>query len=292
MLIKPAVQQYINDRPNAPTETEFPTGIPSLDSGTWFSRKNLNIIAGRTSNNKSTFVLNCLAVPTAEAGKKVIIYSLEDRIKRYSERYLANKCNINNLFIKLKRTTVEEDNRLTIRSQQMKELPLDIIEDVGYTIDEIKKDLADRKPDMVIIDYLNKIRIDSQNPRIEINNYVSGFSLLAKQMNFCGVICCQINRSAMKDADNEEVSKPMLHHLKESGNLEEQADLAILLHWDYFYTRNPSQKNNIKIIVAKNKDGDVGELDVHIEPQYNRIDDLVPVPSEGPIQDAFAERMI
>jgi replicative DNA helicase len=167
---------------------------------------------------------------------------------------------------------------------------------VGYKIDEIKKYIKESKvkPDMVILDYLNKIYSNPGQSRLEsINHYLREFSLMAKEMNFCGVVCCQINREAMGTGNTKEVLPPMLHHLKDSGEIEQIADLVVFLHWKYKYTGDTMMdKNVIDVIVAKNKDGETGIFQCHISPEYNRISNLdknstvVPV-EHKPVQETL-----
>jgi len=256
-----------------------------MDREVWFSKQNLNIVAGRPSNNKSTFILNNLAVPTAESGMKVIIYSLEDRKDRYAQRYLANKCGIENKRIQHNEVNENETTMLHQHKDTMDELPLDIIEDIGYEIEQIEKDLEQRNPDMVIVDYINKIHTKNANRLETVNDYLRRFSLMSKQKNFCAVVCCQVNREAMGEGNTGKVKPPMLHHIKESGDIEQIADVAMLLHWEYKYSLSAS-KNQIQVIVAKNKDGDTGVFNCKIEPEYNRITNLT-VP--GVAIDAFAQ---
>lgn len=274
MKLKPAVVEYLSELPHRKKATEFPTGIDRLDHKVWFSRQNLNIIAGRPSNNKSSFALNCLAVPTAESGKKVIIFSLEDRRERYVERYLACKTSIVNYKIQHNDLTGGELDLLYEHRSKMKELQMDIIEDVGYKIDDIEKYLKEVKllPDMVIIDYLNKINTKTNNRLETINDYLRRFSYLTKQYNFCGVVCCQINREAMGEGNSSNIHPPMLHHIKESGDIEQIADVAMLLHWKYKYSDNIADRNAIQVFVAKNKDGESGIVHCAITPEYNRIE--------------------
>lgn len=276
MLIKPLVVNYLADLPYRKQKTEFPTGIGLLDHKAWFNRQNLNVIAGRPSNGKSSFVLNCLAVPSAENGKRVIIFTLEDRKTRYTERYLANKTGIINYDIQHNNLTEMQLEMLYEHRNNMLELPLDIIEDIGYKIEEIGKFLkeAQYKPDIVVLDYINKISTKNNNRIETVNEYLREFSQLSKQYDFCGVVCCQINREAMGEGNTRKINPPMLHHIKESGDIEQIADVAMLLHWPYKYTDNFDDRNNIQIFVAKNKDGDSGVVKCHIEPEFNRIKDF------------------
>jgi len=275
LKILPVVTNFLADLPYAPKKTEFPTGITKLDATAWFRRGNVNIVAGRTSNNKSTLALNSLAVPSAENGKTVFFYTLEDRKERFAVRYLANKTSLVNFNIAQNNLQEYEIDTLYAHRDQLKDLPLHIIEDVGYKIEEIRKHIekSEVKPDMVIVDYLNKIYSNPGQSRLEaINYYLREFSKMAKEMNFCGVVCCQINREAMGDGNKKEVLPPMLHHLKDSGEIEQIADLVIFLHWKYKYTGDSlMDKNQIDVIVAKSKDGDTGMISCHISPEYNRI---------------------
>jgi replicative DNA helicase len=239
-------------------------------------KKNLNIIAARTSNFKSSFILTAISVPSAEAGKKVIIFTLEDRKDRFATRYLANKTDIDNIRILHNHLSDDEFILLDNHHKNMKELPLEIVEDVGLTIDEIDKYLKNtpNKPDLVIIDYLNKIKTINGNRLETINDYLRRFSELCKEYNFCGIVCCQINRQAQVKDSDDNIQPPGLHHIKESGDIEQIADLVLLLHYKYKYTNDPDHKNIISIDVAKNKDGNGGIFECKLQPEFNRILDL------------------
>ena len=285
MKIRPAVIEFLHELPSRRKTTEFPTGLTNFDNDIWFLKKNLNIIAGRPSNNKSSFILNCLAVPTSESGKNVIIYSLEDTKERYVVRYLANKTSINNRNIQNNNLTTDEIKELHEHRNTMDDLPLTIQEEVGYSILEIEKHLKTLKdkPDMVIIDYLNKIKTQNNNRLESINDYLREFSNLSKKMDFCAVVCCQVNREAMvKDGDT--VLHPMMHHIKESGDIEQIADVVLLIHWEYKYSGK--NENDIRLIVAKNKDGETNVYNYKIEAKYNRITNFINLAGK-PMEDAF-----
>ena len=98
---------------------------------------------------------------------------------------------------------------------------------------------------------------------------------MCKEMDFCGVVCCQINREAMGEGNKKEVSHPQIWHLKDSGDIEQIADLVIMLHWKYKYSGDVlMDKNVIDVIIAKNKDGETGFFQCKIMPEYNRIVNL------------------
>jgi replicative DNA helicase len=275
VYIKQAVKEFVEGLESARKTTEFPTGIALMDQHVWFSRGNLNIIGGRPSNGKSTFILNTLAVPCAEQGNVVSIYTLEDTRKRFSVRYVANKMGIPNIMLQHNNLTDEQKVKVKEYENEMDDLPMRIIEEyVAGDIDKLEKDLRERtpKPDIVIVDYINKIATRN-NSRIEtINEYLRRFSNLSKELNFCGIVCCQVNRGSMGEGnDKENVKPPMLHHIKESGDIEQICDVCLFLHYPYKFTENIQDKNDIKIIVAKNKDGDTGKFDLKIQPEFNRI---------------------
>lgn len=277
-LIKPIVIDYVAGMAHRQKETEFPTGLTKLDQKAWFRRQTINFIAARTSQNKSTLALNTLAVPTAENGKNVLLFTLEDRQERYAVRYLANKTSMENHKISQNNMQEYDIEELYKYRDNLKDLPLDIIEDVGYEVSEIEKYIigCKIKPDMVIVDYLNRIKVKQGTSRLEATNqYINQFSNLTKKYNFCGVILCQINREAQGEGNRKEIPHPQLHHIKESGDIEQIADLIIFLHWKYKYTGDTMMdKNVIDVIIAKNKDGDTGVMQCRIDPEYHRISNL------------------
>ena len=278
MQLKPIITNFLAELPYRATKTEFPTGLTKLDEKAWLRRQTINFIAARTSQNKSTLALNCLAIPTAESGKSVALFTLEDRQERYAVRYLANKTSLVNYKISQNNLHEYELNTLYAHRDNLKELPLDIIEDVGYEVCEIEKYIIDCKvkPDMIIVDYLNRIKVRQGTSRLEATNkYINEFSNLTKKYNFCGVILCQINREAQGEGNKKEIPHPQLHHIKESGDIEQIADLIIFLHWKYKYTGDDiMDKNVIDVIISKNKDGSCGVLQCRIDPEYHRISNI------------------
>jgi len=107
-----------------------------------------------------------------------------------------------------------------------------------------------------------------QSTKEVIDDYILKLGEYAIDRNFCAVIGSQISRGTY---DGNKVYPPDMWHLKSSGNLEETSDMVILLHWEYWYTREEGDKNKYWIRVAKNRGGRTGVFECTIQPEFNRI---------------------
>jgi len=107
-----------------------------------------------------------------------------------------------------------------------------------------------------------------QTKKDAIDDYIKKLRNYAIQKNFCAIVGCQISRATH---EQHKLRYPELWELKGSGEIEEAADLAFLLHWEYFYTREEESKNKYIIKVAKNRNGRTGIFECAFFPQYYKI---------------------
>ena len=163
--------------------------------------------------------------------------------------------------------------------QQANQTRLVLSDMIGRTAQDMEaiEKAFDKHPDVFIIDHLNEI--SSEKDKLSsIEKYLGTVREMAIRRNVALVICCQVNRAARMDDEK----KPQLHQLKGSGCIEERADNVILLHYPYLYDERKS-KNELEIIVAKNRYGATGYGNVHLAPQFSRIsDDGLPEPTKEP----------
>jgi replicative DNA helicase len=132
-------------------------------------------------------------------------------------------------------------------------------------VDEILRNLIE-KPDVIFIDHINHIKTQGGKEKESIDEYLINMQALAIEHNVSIVIVAQINRTAL-DAKNP---IPELHQLKGSGCLEEICGVAILLHWEWKYDNN-KPREVYKVIVAKNRNGRTGFVEMRFEPEYYKF---------------------
>jgi len=144
--------------------------------------------------------------------------------------------------------------------------PLVITDMLGKTWQEIDEYLQTltAKPKLIIIDHLQEARSAFlKNQKEVIDEYLKKLRIMAIRDNISLVICSQINRASQ---DEKVGTEPQLHHLKNSGYIEEGADIIFLLHWPYHYAKN-GDRNKFTLNVAKNRNGRTGWIDIRYKPE-------------------------
>lgn len=230
-----------------------------------YQRQTLNIIAARPSVGKTAFLLNN-AVRSAKEGVTVAIFSLEQPESQLYDRMIAAECNIDGERIRTGKLFDEEWAKYTMGLASLAELDIFIDDRPGLTIHEIRsaiRKLKKKRPNLIVfIDYLQLIHGGSSTKGKNRNEEVGYISSSLKQMsreNDCPVIAlAQLSRSVEQRQDK----RPMMSDLRESGNIEQDADIIAFLYRDDYYNQETEKKNIIEIIVAKNRNGKVGTVDM------------------------------
>ncbi len=250
-------------------EIEIPF-IPALSEKIWgLHRKEVMVVGARTSQGKTTFALQ-LAYNCAKQGFRTHFLSLEMSPEALIERLFCQVCQISNY--ELLTNPIAYERSAKEFSEFLKDLPLIPMYKIGVTIHEVFKLIEDLPADVIILDYVQAIRNMEFDRLSIINDYILKFRELCVSKNMAGVLVSQINRGAMDDRER----MPQLWHLKASGALEEIADQVLLLHWPYFYSGKDEERNNFKVIIAKNRNGMLGTVEATFEPEYYLIGERRP----------------
>lgn len=255
------------ERPELPITT-----IPSFDRKIWgLKRRELMLIAARTSIGKTSLALQ-LAWDMAVNKKKVIFFSLEMHVPALIERLFCNVEGIDNEDLLHGKFKEKYQNEWAFFKNLLNSHYLVFNDSIGKTWEEINQLLGDLKdkPDVVFVDHVNHVRASqSQDDKKTIDDYIRKFREMAIRDNFAGVLCAQINRFAQSDNKDKE---PELHHLKGSGRLEEESDAVLLLTWPWKYNEKEPE-NKFKFILAKNRNGRTGYVDVDYNAKYYKFSD-------------------
>ena len=257
---------------------------PELDNLIWgLKRRTMVVVAGRPSMGKSTVLLE-MAYCLAAQGKKVTFFTLEMTHQDCLERIIANQCSIKNTWLTVggqqtytgKWEDFSPDVEVKVQNfyHEIDNMPLVFIESWGKTFDELHQAITQLPcPDVVIVDYVNMVKGLGKSKKEMIDEYITALRTLAIEKDFCVIIAAQINRSVHKNTKGENVARvPEMWELKESGGLEEIADLCFITHWAYWYNREDQTiKNDYIIKVAKNRNGRTGTYDCSFFPEYCRV---------------------
>lgn len=271
------IKKNLSARGNAP---ELPIlSIPELNDKLWgFQRGKFYIIAARPSIGKSAFSLQ-IAYDQALQGKRVLFLSLEMTIEDMVERLFCHACNVNNTEV-LRGGFSKYEQAFEDFYNKLESLQFVLSDCIGKETEEIEAMIAKMsiKPDVIVVDHLNAIKSSGFNTKLDIDAYVDYLRTMTKKNNLVTILCCQINRIGQDDKDKT----PKLHDLKGSGNLEEAADIVILLHWPFKYKTAKDTKirrSDFMAIVGKNRNGPTGYIKLSVNPEtYTYKDAYLPEP--------------
>lgn len=253
------------DKPDLPI-----TSLPEFNRKVWGLKKGLTIIGGRTSQGKSSLSLQ-MAYDLANQQKEVLFLSLEMTTENLIERLFCNIERVDNFDMlsgKFKTEVLYQEKWESFT--KVMDIPLKFSCSLGKSFDEINEliDLLEPKPKVIFLDYIQAIR-KGHNERADLDDYIIRFREICLLHNIAGVLVSQNSRKVFE----EESKEPTLANLKSTGCLEEAADTVILLFWPHFYNEN-LDRNLYKIIIAKQRNGRIGEHLVNYIPEYYKFTEL------------------
>lgn len=263
-------------------KTGILTGIDKLDN-TLLGLKGgqLVILAARPAMGKTAFALN-IARTAAMSGHPTVIFSLEMSGVSLSDRMLIAHGDFNAAAFRKGALTDTEEANLSQSVDCLGELPITVDDTSGLQIQQISsvaKNLQRKgKCELVIIDYLQLVRIKSENRNYsreqEVAETMKFAKGMAKSLNVPVVLLSQLSRKCEERQDKT----PILSDLRESGSIEQDADIVLMLHRPAYYDRSEEQGMGI-VRVAKNRDGRTGDVKFHHNKTLTRFTDYdIPCP--------------
>ena len=263
-------------------KTGILTGIDKLDN-TLLGLKGgqLVILAARPAMGKTAFALN-IARTAAMSGHPTVIFSLEMSGVSLSDRMLIAHGDFNAAAFRKGALTDTEEVNLSQSVDCLGELPITVDDTSGLQIQQISsvaKNLQRKgKCELVIIDYLQLVRIKSENRNYsreqEVAETTKFAKAMAKSLNVPVVLLSQLSRKCEERQDKT----PILSDLRESGSIEQDADIVLMLHRPAYYDRSEEQGMGI-VRVAKNRDGRTGDVKFHHNKTLTRFTDYdIPCP--------------
>lgn len=257
--------------------TGIPTGFKRLDEITrGLQKSDLIIVAARPAMGKSAFALN-LALNAANKGNaSVLIFNLEMSKEQLGNRLLAMEANVEMEKILSGTVTQEDWQAIGHATSRMSKINIAIDDTPNISILEMKNKCRRMKAeyglDLVVIDYLQLMDSGSkvENRQQEISKFSRGLKLLAKEMDCPVILLSQVNRGP----DLREDHRPRMSDLRESGSIEQDADIVIFLYRDDYYTKEESALPGIcEINVAKNRNGKTDRFPLAWVERYTRFNE-------------------
>ncbi|MDA8351988.1 MAG: replicative DNA helicase [Firmicutes bacterium] len=253
--------------------TGVPSGYTDLDRMTsGFQKSDLIILAARPSMGKTAFSLNVAQNVAIRAGLPVAVFNLEMSAPQLVQRMLAAEGNIDAQVFRTGRLEEEDWEKLTMAISTLSEAPIFIDDTPGISVFEIRSKLrrlqAEHGLGMVLIDYLQLIEGRGRDSRQqEISEISRSLKLLARELNVPVIALSQLSRAVEQRQDK----RPMLSDLRESGSIEQDADLVSFLYRDDYYNEESEKKNIIEVILAKHRNGPIGKVELLFLKNYNKF---------------------
>jgi replicative DNA helicase len=257
--------------------TGLPTGFAKVDEMTGgLQPGELIIIAARPSMGKTAFALNIARNAALDHGKKVAVFSLEMTTRSLILRLLASEAGID--FSTLRRGFLPRHDyqRLTQVGDRLSGAKLWIDDSGAPTILEIKAKSrrlhAEQGLDLVIVDYLQLANPDDRHVRkdVEIAEISRGLKALAKELHVPVIALSQLNRGP--EQRNPDQRRPILGDLRESGAIEQDADVIAFIYREVVYNRDTDDPRKAELIIAKQRNGPTGTLVLNFEGRFARFE--------------------
>jgi replicative DNA helicase len=254
------------------------SGFKDLDALTHgFHPGNMIVLAARPAVGKSTLGLDIARYASIHKGDTSVIFSLEMSRSEITMRMLSAEARVPLNNIRAGSLTDEEWARMARRMGEISEAPMFIDDSPPLSLMEIRAKARRLKQrhnlKLIVIDYLQLMTSGKrvENRQQEVSEFSRQLKLLAKELNVPVIAISQLNRSPEQRSDK----KPMLSDLRESGSIEQDADLVILLHRDDLYDQQ-NRSGEADLIVAKHRNGPTRTITVSAQLHFARFTDMAP----------------
>lgn len=253
----------------------IPSGFGALDTVlTGLNKSDLILLAARPGMGKTSFALNVATNVAMRSGKKVAVFSLEMSKEQLVSRILSSEALISSHSLRTGALSADDWVKLAMTAQVLSKANIYIDDTPSITVAEIKAKLR-RIPDigLVVIDYLQLMtsgRKNSDNRVLEISEITRGLKVMAKELDVPVITLSQLTRGPDSRTDH----RPMLSDLRESGSIEQDADIVLFLYRDAYYNRDSEEQNIAECIVAKNRHGETDSVKVGWDGQFTRFKGL------------------
>jgi replicative DNA helicase len=252
------------------------TGFSDLDQLTGgLQKSDLVIVAARPSVGKSAYALGMAYGAAVTHGKSVGIFSLEMSAEQLVQRLLAMETGVDSHRLRLGQIDDHEWDRISRAFGRLAEAKIFLDDTSGINVMEVRSKArrlqAEEGVDLIIVDYLQLMHARRSENRVqEISEISRGLKGLARELNVPVVALSQLSRAVETRADH----RPMLSDLRESGSIEQDADIVMFIYRDEVYDPNSEKKGIAEIIVAKHRNGPVGTVNLRFFEKTARFADL------------------
>jgi replicative DNA helicase len=267
----------------------LPTGFTDFDKITGGLRPgDLIIVAGRPSMGKTTLAVNMAEYAAVNPSRKasVAIFSMEMPSEQLMTRMLSSLGGVHLGALRSGRISDDDWVRVTSATSQLSDARIFIDETPGLTPTDLRARARRVKRehglDLVVVDYLQLMQVPGtkENRATEISEISRGLKALAKELAIPVIALSQLNRSV----EQREHKKPVMSDLRESGAIEQDADIILLIYREEVYDKNTTKKGIAEIDIAKHRNGEIGTFLLTFQGMYSRFANFAP--------DSYAEGIL
>lgn len=259
--------------------TGLATGLSDLDEMTsGLQPADLIIVAGRPSMGKTTLVMNMAEHAAIKARKPVLVFSMEMPADSLAMRMMSSLGRIDQHRIRTGKLDDDDWPRVTSAVHMLSEAPLFIDDTVGLSPAEMRARARRLTKEhgqlgLIVVDYLQLMKVPgfkADNRTAEISEISRSLKSLAKELSVPVIALSQLNRSLEQRHDK----RPIMSDLRESGAIEQDADIICFIYRDEVYNEDSADKGVAEIIIAKQRNGPIGKIRVAFLGKYTRFEDL------------------
>lgn len=271
--------------PNASDVTGVPSGFTDLDQKTaGMHPGDLIIVAGRPSMGKTSLALNVAEHVAISESLPVAVFSMEMGAEQLAMRVLCSVGRLDAQRVRTGRLTEDDWNRLTQAMGRMKEARIHIDETPGLNPLELRSRARRLSRQygtlgLIVVDYLQLMSASSsgENRTTEISEITRSLKGLAKELGCPVLALSQLNRTVEQRTDK----RPVMSDLRESGAIEQDADVILFIYRDEVYRPDTPDKGVAEIIIAKQRNGPIGTVRLTFLGQYTKFENHAPPPPAG-----------
>ena len=264
--------------------TGVPSGFTDLDERTaGFQPGELTVLAARPAMGKTSFALSIARSAAVTYGYPVLLFSLEMSSEQLAERMLCSEAKVDSTALRRGMLQRQDLTNMTYAADTLSKAPVMIDDTPGLNLRKLRSSVRrfcsdkelfkDKKFGLIMIDYLQLMQGSSkgnQSREQEISEISRGLKALSKEVGCPIIALSQLNRSLESRPDK----RPMPSDLRESGAIEQDADLIMFIYRDVIYNKDTENPSVAEIIIGKNRHGAMGTVDTHFEGRYTRFSNL------------------
>ena len=281
---------YLYQRENQGSVTGIPTGFNDLDEKTsGFQPGDLIIVAGRPSMGKTAFSLNIAENVALDAKKAVAVFSMEMGATQLATRMIGSVGRLDQHRMRNGNLEDEDWVRLTTALGKLNDAPIYIDEGAGLSSFDVRARARRLHRQcgglgLIVVDYLQLMTgaagRQSENRATEISEISRSLKALAKELDVPVVALSQLNRGLEQRTDK----RPVMSDLRESGAIEQDADVILFIYRDEVYNPDSQDKGTAEIIIAKQRNGPIGRIRLTFMGQHTRFENFA---GSGHVEDAY-----